>query len=95
MGTYIIVPIIGTMKTIYSPESEVFCKWLRAQREAKGLTMRDAGKIIDKPHTFIAKIEAGERRLDVIEYLWYCEMLGFDPHTGLDSMLAYQKKKNY
>lgn len=67
--------------------TEVFCNWLRTQREAKGLTMRDAAKIIGKPHTFIAKIETGERRLDVIEYIWYSEKLGFDPHEGIDCVL--------
>ncbi|CAN8139825.1 Helix-turn-helix domain-containing protein [uncultured Thiomicrorhabdus sp.] len=71
------------MKTIYSPESVRFGDWLRTQREAKGLTMRDAGKLLDKPHSFVAKIETGQRRLDVIEYVWYCEKLGFDPVEGL------------
>lgn len=81
------------MKTIYSPESEIFCNWLRTQREAKGLTMRDAAEIINKPHTFIAKIETGERRLDVIEYVWYCGKLGFDPHVGLDNILKRKTTK--
>ena len=71
------------MKTIYSPESIRFGKWLRKQREAKGLTMRDAGKLVGKSHSFIAKIETGQRRLDVIEYVWYCDKLEFDAVAGL------------
>ncbi|UQB41844.1 helix-turn-helix transcriptional regulator [Thiomicrospira microaerophila] len=72
------------MKTLYSPQSQRLCIWLKQQRRAKGLTMRDVAKIIDKPHTFIAKVEEGQRRLDVVEYLWYCDKLQLDPHQGLD-----------
>jgi transcriptional regulator with XRE-family HTH domain len=75
------------MKSIYSPESELFGKWLRQQRKAAGLTLREAGDLVDKPHSFIAKIETGQRRLDVIEYVWYCQRLGFDPTAGLKRIL--------
>lgn len=74
------------MKTIYSPESERLSNWLRDQREAKGLTMRQAGELIHKPHSFIGKIEVGQRRLDVVEFVWYCDCLGFDPVEGLNSL---------
>lgn len=76
------------MKTIYSPESEKLSHWLRSQRELKGLTMRQAGELLAKPHSFIGKIEAGQRRLDVVEYIWYCQRLGFDPHEGLNELLS-------
>lgn len=71
------------MKTIYSPESERLSKWLREQRKARGLTMREAARLIDKPHSFIGKIEVGQRRLDVVEFVKYCDRLGFDPVEGL------------
>lgn len=74
------------MKTIYSPESKRLSKWLRLQREAKGLSMREAGEIIGKPHSFIGKIEVGQRRLDVVEFIWYCNKLGFDPIDGIMSV---------
>jgi transcriptional regulator with XRE-family HTH domain len=64
------------MKSIYSPESQCLSKWLRQQREAKGLTMRQAAELIGKPHSFIGKIEVGQRRLDVVEFIWYCQNTG-------------------
>jgi transcriptional regulator with XRE-family HTH domain len=75
------------MKTIYSPESIRFCSWLRNQREARGLTMREAGNLLGKPHSFVAKVETGQRRLDVVEYARYCKTLCFDAHLGLDVLL--------
>lgn len=78
------------MKTLYSPQSYLLGAWLRTQREAKGLSMRDVGKLIDKPHTFIAKIEEGQRRLDVVEFVWYCQTLQLDAHAGLQVLIEYK-----
>ena len=77
------------MKTLYSPESEKLCHWLRDQRIAKGLTLREAGKLLGKPHTFVAKTETGQRRLDVIEYVWYCNKIGMDAEEGLKEILNF------
>lgn len=74
------------MKTLYSPESEKLCNWLRDQRIAKGLTLREAGKLLGKPHTFVSKTETGQRRLDVIEFVWYCQLLDSDPVEGLKQL---------
>lgn len=70
-------------KSIYTPESARLGNWLRHQREAKGLTMRQVGNKIDKPHSYVGKIETGQRRLDVIELIWYCRKLDIDPHDAI------------
>lgn len=77
------------MKTIYSPESKKLGNWLRDQRIAKGLTLRQAGELLKKPHTFVAKTETGQRRLDVIEYIWYCEKLELDALKGLEYLIKH------
>lgn len=71
------------MKTLYSSESVNLGKWLREKREAKGLTMRELGDLLEKPHSFVAKTECGQRRLDVVEFVRYCESLDVDPADGL------------
>lgn len=53
--------------------------------------MRDLAEKMDVPHTFIAKIEARERRLDVIEYLNYCKYLEISPFEGLKEVDKYLK----
>jgi len=45
--------------------------------------MRDVGQRIDRPHQFISKIENGERRLDVIEFVDYCKAIQANPAEGL------------
>jgi len=45
--------------------------------------MRDLAGKLGRPHSFIGKVEQGERRLDVIEYINYCEILDIDPIEGI------------
>ncbi|WP_449390804.1 helix-turn-helix domain-containing protein [Eoetvoesiella caeni] len=70
-------------RTIYSPEMRTLTTWLREQRERQGLTMRTLADRLGKPHSFVQKVEQGERRLDVVEYLWYCSALGAPPKAPL------------
>ena len=72
-------------KTIHSGEQDKLTTWLRKQREEKGLSMRELAVKLDKPHSFVGKVEQGERRLDVIEYVHYCKALGVSPITGLNA----------
>lgn len=50
--------------------------------------MRQAGELLGKPHSFVGKTEVGQCRLDVVEFVWYCECLGFDPIDGLKEIIA-------
>jgi len=45
--------------------------------------MRDLAAKLDKPHSYIGKVEQQERRLDVVEYVQYCEAIGVLPQEGL------------
>lgn len=58
-------------------------KWLREARKKQGMTMRDAGAIMKLPHAWVGKIENGDRRLDVLEFVKYCQVIGADPVQGL------------
>ena len=46
--------------------------------------MRDVGEKLRLPHTWVGKIETGERRLDVAEFVRLCRALQADPHDGVD-----------
>ena len=71
-------------KSLHSPEYERLTKWLKEQREAQGLTMRELASRLDVSHSFIGKTEQGERRLDVVEYIQYCQALGVSSNKGLE-----------
>jgi transcriptional regulator with XRE-family HTH domain len=76
-------------KSIYTTESNKLGAWLRQQRESKGLTMRQVAEVIKEPHTFVGNIETGHRRLDVVEFVWYCKMMGFNALEGLNIIQEY------
>ena len=70
-------------KSITSNKYLSLLSWLKQVRIDQDVTMRDLADLIDEPHQFIGKVESGERRLDVYEYLQYCKALNVDPIVGL------------
>jgi transcriptional regulator with XRE-family HTH domain len=57
--------------------------WLKNERIEKGMTVRELGLLLDEPYQTVSKIEKGQRKLFVYEYVQYCEALGLDPKLGL------------
>ncbi|MCE8511039.1 helix-turn-helix transcriptional regulator [Ruegeria pomeroyi] len=55
-------------KTLRTPEHVYLCQRLRQVRLDAGLTQADLAERLDKPQSFVAKVEKQERRLDVIEF---------------------------
>ena len=47
--------------------------------DSRHLTQAHVAARLDRPQSFIAKYEGGERRLDVIEFMEVAEAIGFDP----------------
>lgn len=66
------------MKNIFSPEYALFRQSLIAARKTAKLTQATLAKILNKPQSFVAKYENGERRLDVIEFLLITRAIGID-----------------
>ena len=42
---------------------------------------------LDKPQSFIAKYEGGERRIDVVEFVTICRAIGANPAKLLKALL--------
>ena len=69
--------------TLHSIENQKLTAWLKCQREDAGLTMRQLAERLGVPHTFVAKVEQRERRLDVVEFLHYCQALEVSAADGI------------
>jgi hypothetical protein len=46
----------------------------------------DVAERLGKPQSFVAKVESGERRIDLIDALNICACIGADPHDVIDKM---------
>lgn len=77
-------------KQIYSETNEAFVEWLKLEREKKGLSLREVGKLIGRHHSIIGNVETQVRRMDVAEFIEYCDLLGLNPQDCFDSI---KKKK--
>jgi len=52
---------------------------LRELREQAGVTQVALGEQLGNTQTFVSKLERGERRVDVVEFVEICEALDTDP----------------
>lgn len=75
-------------KTLGSRRHEALIAMLIAKREAKGMTQTDLAEKLGQYQSFVARIESGQRRIDVIEYLDIAEAIGFDPKRVLSEVLT-------
>lgn len=80
--------MVGVMKSIYSPAYRSLLAWLRASRVNRQLSMRAVGKRLGMPHSWVGKVETGERRLDVEEYVRLCQALEVNPDQGIAIVTA-------
>ena len=74
-------------KSIHTDPDQVLRAWLKAHRKAKKMTQRGLAKKIDEDHTWVVRVENGERRLDVLEFLRLCFILEANPHEIIDRLL--------
>lgn len=74
-------------KTLRSRGHRRLIDVLVAAREEAQLTQRDVAKRLKRPNSFVGRIEAGERRVDVIEFIEIARVLGADPRELLDELL--------
>ncbi len=73
-------------KTIALPAYKQFCTLLVEARQKAGILQADLAKKLRKPQSFISRVEAGQRRLDIFEYLTYLRAIGLDPYDVLQTI---------
>ena len=81
----------GLTKSLHSPEHAALCELLLAARRKAGLTQQIVAKRLKKPQSFVAKVEGGERRLDILEFLDFTNAVETDP---IKILRALQKARN-
>jgi len=66
-------------KTIYTPMGDALRAKLVAMRKAGELTQRQLAAKLRREHSFVARLELGERRVDLAEFYQICMACGQDP----------------
>jgi transcriptional regulator with XRE-family HTH domain len=74
-------------KTLGTARHEALIKTLIEKREASGLTQTELAKRMGEYQSFVARLESGQRRVDVVEFLELAQILKFDPIETLKQLL--------
>lgn len=78
-------------KTVHTASYKALLNQLVAARNAADLTQQALAHRLKKPQSFIAKVERGERRIDVIEFLAITSALNANPIKILRSVLKLRE----
>lgn len=68
---------------VNSDTYRLFRKRMVETRKAANLSQAQLAKKLEKPPSYVAKYELGERRLDVVEMCVILKCIGVDPHAFL------------
>ena len=73
-------------KTLGSKRHKALIDLLIERREATGMTQAELAARLGEYQSFVARLESGQRRIDVVEFLDLAETLGFDPAKAISSL---------
>lgn len=73
-------------KTIHSERHQRLAELLAEKRKAAGLTQAAVAHAMGRHQPFIANIENGDRRVDLVELIDLAEIIGFDVHAVIDEL---------
>lgn len=94
-GHYTLTLLLSAMKkSIYTKESELLRNWLVKKRHEATLSQRQLASLLETYQSVVGNIETGERQINVIELVEYCEALNVDPLEIIEELkLSIRKKK--
>jgi transcriptional regulator with XRE-family HTH domain len=70
-------------KTLGSANHKALVDLIVAKREAAGLTQNQLAEKLGEYQSFVARLESGQRRIDVIEFIEIARALKFDPSRAI------------
>lgn len=66
-------------KSIYNEAYRSLVEALKSARREAGVTQQDVAEVLNKPQSYVAKVEGCERRLDVIELIEFAACIHWNP----------------
>jgi transcriptional regulator with XRE-family HTH domain len=75
------------LKSLRSRRHRALCAALVAARKTAGLSQHELAMRLKTSQTVIARIEIGERRIDVIEFIDLARALRLDPRELLTQLM--------
>jgi transcriptional regulator with XRE-family HTH domain len=73
-------------KTRRSKRYKALIGFLVARREAAGMTQSDVAARLGKSQSFVARLESGQQRITVVEFMALAKILRFDPYRIISTL---------
>lgn len=73
-------------KSLGSPRHKALIALLVEKREAAGLTQAQLAEKLGEYQSFVARLESGQRRVDVVEFLELADLLGFSAAKEMEKL---------
>jgi hypothetical protein len=70
-------------RTLQSSRHQALKDFLVEKRKKAGLTQAEVAKKLRRYQSFVATVEGGQRKIDVVELLAFAEAIGFDPREAI------------
>jgi transcriptional regulator with XRE-family HTH domain len=73
-------------KSLGSARHKALIELLIAKREAAGMTQTQLADKLGEYQSFVARLESGQRRVDVVEFMELADILGFEPAHAIKAL---------
>lgn len=74
-------------RTINSPLHRALVQFLIAKRKEAKLSQLTVAAKLGRHQSFIATVESGQRRIDVVDLFDFADAIGFDPVDAIKSIM--------
>lgn len=78
-------------KSVHSDRHKYLAEALASQRRTIGMTQAQLAKALGRHQPFVANIESGERRVDLVELLDIAELIDLDVEQLLQKLRSIPK----
>ncbi len=73
-------------RSIHSADYKKLTAVIISQRKRAGMTQQQVADRLKRPQSYVAKVEGGERRLDVVEFIELIRAMDGDPVTAMQEI---------
>lgn len=84
--------MLALAKTLGSARHKALIALLIKERIAAGMNQTDLARTLGQYQSFVARVESGERRVDVIEFIDIAKAIDFDPKAAFAKLAAMKQE---
>lgn len=74
--------------SMFSKRYRALARQMMLARKHSGMTQKELARRLNKPQSYVSKLESGERRLDFVELVESAEALGLPPLDLIQKVLS-------